>query len=104
MSLNVEPANGMVAVEFLGEVENDDDSSDQKTSYSSPPSATVNDSYRKACFAVCLGVGKTTDGKAVNYKRGDTLIVRESAREYGIEIADDGCLISQYDVLGRVKT
>lgn len=97
MSLTIEPAAGMVAVEFL-----DDATEEADESYPSATPADIGD-YNEAVFAMCLGPSKTYDGKATGYKRGDTLIVRKSARDNAIDVGDGGCLVSTYDILGKVK-
>lgn len=100
MSLSVDPAVGMVAVEFLDSAE-DEEKDDYPRANSSSPDG---DGSNKAIFAMCLGVGKPYDSKVtLNYKRGNTLLVRQSERKYAIEIDGGACLISQYAVLGKVQ-
>lgn len=97
MALQIEPADGMVAVEFL-----DDADEEAEEGYQSPNAAAESGEYHKAVFAMCLGVGKNPNAKP-NYKRGDTILVRESARKYAIEVSGETCLVNQYDVVGKVK-
>jgi hypothetical protein len=91
-SLVIEPAEGMVALEFLDEEKQEE----ERSGYDAPPSS---DDYNEAVFAICVGVGK----KVTSCKRGDTVLVRAYARE-GVHVSDDVVLVEAYCVLGTVKT
>jgi hypothetical protein len=88
-ALQIEPAEGMVAIEFV----DDEDEEPANAQQAETPS-----SYNEACFAICVGVGK----KVTRCKRGDTVIVMSFARQ-GIKIGDDVTLCEEYVVKGVVK-
>jgi hypothetical protein len=88
--LVIDPAEGYVALEFL----EDEAQEAERADYDAPNS----DDYSEAVFAVCVGVGK----KVTVCKRGDTVIVREYARQ-GVHISDDVVLVEAYCVLGIVS-
>jgi hypothetical protein len=91
-NLVIEPAEGMIALEFL----DDEKQEETRPKYDAPPSS---DAYNEAVFAICVGVGK----KVTTCKRGDTLVVRAYARE-GVRVSDDVVIVEAYCVLGTVKT
>jgi hypothetical protein len=91
-NLVIEPAEGMIALEFL----DDEKQEETRPQYDAPSSS---DDYNEAVFAICVGVGK----KVTNCKRGDTVVVRAYAR-HGVKVDDDVVIVESYCVVGTVKT
>jgi hypothetical protein len=91
-NLVIEPAEGMVALEFL-------DDAKQETTRPNYDAPSGSDDYNTAIFAIVVGVGK----KVTNCKRGDTVVVRAYARE-GIKVDDDVVIVEAYCVVGKVTT
>lgn len=94
--MDIEPAEGYVALEFL-----DDYEAEEKTDPGAGSSGAIGpavEDYNNVCFAMCIGVGK----KVTSCKRGDTVIVRKYARENGIKVSDDVMLVEAYLVVGKV--
>lgn len=87
-ALQIEPAEGYVALEFLDDAEDDD----------APPSYDSPSDDNDGVFAMVVGVGK----KVTNCKRGDTVVVSKWAKE-GMRIGDDCVLCESYVVKAIVK-
>lgn len=92
-TLQIEPAEGYIALEFLDEVAEDDEEPEQRQGYAGAP--TIDN---EGLFAMVVGVGK----KVTNCKRGDTVVVSKWAKE-GMRIGDDVVLCDSYVVKAIVK-
>lgn len=86
-NMQIEPAEGMVALEFL------DDGDEKTESYRNDPGEAS-----EGIFAMCVGVGRDVK----RCKRGDTVIVDKWARE-GMKVGDGVILVDQWAVKGTVK-
>jgi hypothetical protein len=91
-ALQIEPAEGLFALEFLDDEEEETEEQNQtaQTPYPEP-------TPREGCFAIVVGVGK----KITGYKRGDTVIVDSYARN-GLKIGNNVVLVESYLVKGKV--
>lgn len=92
--MNIDPAEGYVAVEFLDDYDGDENEGVDR--YDSTPAGS---SPGAVCFAQCEGVGKDVK----RCKRGDVVLVMEYERKNGIKISDSLILVSQWSVVGVVK-
>lgn len=90
-ALQIEPAEGYVALEFL------DGNEDDESPPSSRSGAQQSDSDNLV-FAMCVGTGK----KVTCCKRGDTVVVMPYARQ-GMRVSDDVVIVEAYLVKGIVK-
>lgn len=88
-SLHIEPAEGMVALEFL-----DEEDDEERPSYDEYNDGQPNEGV----YAICVGVGRDVK----RCKRGDTVIVDKWARE-GMKVGDDVVLADQWVVKGVLK-
>lgn len=91
MSLGIQPAENMVALRFLDDLSEEDDS--EPTSGALPTYPTQS----KAVAAFCVGVGK----KVTVCKKGDTVLVREYAR-YGLSVGDNTVIVESYCVAAKI--
>lgn len=69
--MDISPAEGFIAVEFLDDDEDEDERAANRRSY-----PTVDDDYNEAVAAYVVGIGK----KVTTCKKGDTVFVRKYAR------------------------
>ncbi len=95
MSLEVEPAEGMVALRILEDVDGDEE--DAKVSPQAVPYPTAEPIYNEALIALCVGAGR----KVTICKRGDTVLVDKWARN-GLHIDDDTVVVEAYCVKAKV--
>lgn len=93
--MNIKPTGDSVAVEFLEDFGEEETTDQGTSSYDSPETS---DSYRTACAALCVGVGK----EVKVCKKGDTVLVRESARNNAIEVGKDTCIVSSYAIVATI--
>lgn len=93
--VDIKPAEGYVAVEFLDDEDYEDEDESTATHEATEP---MTEKYREVCFAMCIGVGKNV----TTCKKGDTVLVRESAREYSIHVGSSTCIVNAYDIVGTV--
>ena len=96
MALEIEPAAGLIALQFL------DHEDDEPKSTPRPGQSTAEPDQDEAILAICVGVGKPAQkGQTMPCAKGDTVLVRAYAR-HGIRVGDDVVLCESYCVVGIV--
>jgi hypothetical protein len=96
MALDIQPVEGMVALQILndpGAPADDDDSSGMMSAPVSP------DNYNTALTALVIGIGPK--GPA-GVKKGSVVLCRGYARN-GLDVGDDVVLTDSYCIAGIVK-
>lgn len=94
--LTIKPIGSTVAVQFLDDDDDDDDDSESPSMGMSSP--VSEESYNELCYAICIAVGPDAP-KGI--KRGDTLLVRESARN--CMHVDDVYFVDLWSIAGTVS-
>ena len=95
MALDIQPVEGMVALQILDDPKAKSDESDSMVSADLPD----DDSYNTALTALVIGIGPK--GPA-GVKKGSIVLCRGYARD-GLDIGDDVVLTDSYCIAGVVK-
>lgn len=87
--VKIKPAEGKIAIRFIGDDEDDDAEHGVAHNVAAPPTTHEDN---EAEFAIVVGVGD----KVTGIKSGDTVIVRKSARCNGVKLGDVRIVESWY--------
>lgn len=94
MILDIQPVEGMVALQILSDAVDEDKAQDAMNS-----SAPDGDSYNEAVYAIVLGIGPK--GPA-GVKKGSTVLCRGYARN-GLDLGDGAVLTDSYCIAALIK-
>lgn len=98
MALQIEPAEGKVALSFIGD-EDDDDWAAGDTA-----SGACCAPGERECDCAELAIVEGVGAKVIGIKVGDTVFVWPYARRNGLKVGGETVIVDGYAIAGKVKS